>query len=71
MGLNMPQTPAPPTHEQAIVIVKARVPHYTVDRQNAVATAALGVLTEPKHRGKPLLHAVKTAIARSYRHPKT
>ena len=58
-----------PTHEQVLALVRKRVAHFTEVRQNAVATAALDVIREPRHIDKPLMHAVKVAIARSYRHP--
>lgn len=56
-----------PTQAQMLAIVEQRVPHFPHARKSAIATAALAVLQEPMHKGKPLLHAVKMAIARSYR----
>ncbi len=63
-----PRRSATPTQEQMLALVEKRVPHLTTAQKSALATAALAVLGEPLHKGKPLMHAVKMAVARSYRH---
>lgn len=62
-------TPTTPTHAQMLALVMKRVPHFAADRQSTIASEALVVLTEPRHKDHPHTHAVKMAVARSYRHP--
>lgn len=57
------------TQQEMLALVQQRVPDFTPDRQSAIAKAAIGVLSEPRHKGRSHLHGVKMAIARSYRHP--
>jgi hypothetical protein len=59
---------ANPTHQQMLALVQKRVPHFTMDRKGAIATTAIAVHNEPRHKKKSLMHAVKVAIARSYKH---
>ena len=54
-----------PTQEQMLVLVEKRVPWFSADKKSELATAALGIMNEPKHKGRPPLHAVKVAVARA------
>lgn len=57
------------TQQQMLALVQQRVPDFPEARKHAIAMAAVDVLSEPRHKDKPPMHAVKLAIARSYRHP--
>jgi len=62
-------TLTPPTHAQMLSVVDQRVPSWPLHKKSKIAWMALGVLKEPKHAGKPWMHAVKMAVARSYKSP--
>ena len=62
-------TPTPPTHAQMLALVDQRVPTWPKHKKSKLAWMAIGVLREPKHAGKPWMHGVKMAVARSYKSP--
>ena len=61
---------SPPTDSsQVLPLVTQRVPQFHPTKKTAVATAAVGILNEPRHQGKAWMHGVKIAVARTYRRP--